>query len=73
MTRLEQGTYSDAKVRPALVALVEADVGRLAIHLGDASGASAVKARRAFRPQAALNPIVGRRLGSKVLGVQDRG
>src|SRR5579883_54 len=53
---LEDGPDLHGELLPALVALPKADTGGFAAHLGDALDSAAVRADRAFRPHAGLNP-----------------
>ena len=59
MAGLEHGAYLDGEGLPALIALVGADPGALAAHLADALDAAAMRADRALRPNAGLNPRIG--------------
>ena len=69
---LEDGAHGHAERLAALVALVEADAGALALHLGDALNAAAMRADRAFRPQAAFDESISRFLVVEVLGGKTR-
>src|SRR5262249_34295837 len=64
---LEHGADLHGKGLAALVALVRADAGALAAHLGDAIHAAAMRADWAFRPHTGLYPVVGGLLVLKVL------
>ena len=68
MAGLEHGPDLHGEGLAALVALVDADPGALALHLADAVHAAAMRADRAVRPDARLDPIVGGLLVVKVLG-----
>lgn len=59
MALLEDGADLDVELLPALVALVKADAGRLALHLGYTFLLTAMRADRTIRPDAGFNPGVG--------------
>jgi hypothetical protein len=61
MTVLENGFNLHSEGLTALVALVNTRAGAFALKLTDALGAAAVRADRSFRPNASLDPGVGRR------------
>lgn len=56
----------------ALVALVEANAGRFTVHLADTLNATAMRANRAVRPYAGLNPCDSGSLVLEDFGGQDR-
>jgi hypothetical protein len=53
---LENRSHLHSELLAALVALVEADAGRFAIHLADAIKPAAMRANRTVRPHAGFNP-----------------
>ena len=55
LAALEQGAHADSERLAALVALVEAHAGRLALHLADALKAAAMRADWTVRPHSRLN------------------
>jgi hypothetical protein len=55
MAALEESSDANGERLAALVALIKAGAGALALHLRDAFHAAAVRANRAFRPQSRLN------------------
>jgi hypothetical protein len=60
VARFENGPYLYGELLAALVALVQADPGRVAAHLADALGAAAMRADRAVGPHMGFNPSVSR-------------
>src|SRR3954463_1036840 len=59
VARLEHGSDLHGKGLAALVALVGADPGALALHLGNALDAAAMRTDGAVRPNAGFHPLVG--------------
>src|SRR5262249_19690945 len=71
VARLENCAHLHRERFAALVALVRANAGALAAHLGNALKAAAVRANRAFRPHPGFNPGVSGGFVVEAFGVDD--
>ena len=71
MAILENGPDLDGELFPALIALVDADWGALALHLGNALNTAAMRADRTIGPKAGFDPLVGRSFVVESLGVEN--
>ena len=67
MTGLKDGANLHSERLAALVALVSADPGALAAHLGNTLGAAAMRANRTVRPKPSFYEIIGSLLVVEVL------
>jgi hypothetical protein len=72
VTILEYGSDLHGEGLAALIALVDAYTGALALQLADAIGAAAVWANRAVRPHAGFNPSVSCGFVLEGFGLDDR-
>jgi hypothetical protein len=72
MTRLKDGPDRHSKRLAALVALIEADPGALAFHLGNPVETAAMGADRTCRPHACFKIRIGRFFVMKMFGIYDR-
>lgn len=68
VTGLENGSNLHGELLTALVALVGADPGALAFHLGNSLHAAAMRADRTLRPQPGFEVRIGGFLIMEVLG-----
>jgi hypothetical protein len=69
VTGLENGSDLDSKRLPALVALIDANAGALALHLANPLNPAAMWAHRAFRPNAGFYPSISGCFILKSLGI----
>src|SRR5215204_3628122 len=71
MAGLEHGADGHPEGLPAVVALVDADAGALALQLTDAIGAAAMWANRTVRPHPRLQVRIGSVFVVKMFGVEN--
>ena len=71
MASLKHGAYFYAERLTALVALIDADTGAFAAHLGNAIDCAAVRTSRAGRPQSGFYPGVSSGFAMEGFGIND--
>jgi hypothetical protein len=71
MASLENGPDFHAERLAAVVALIDANAGALAAHLGNAIDCAAMRANRTVRPQAGFNPGVSSGFAMEGFGIND--